>query len=93
LTEDGKLCVFSDSYHYTPVQELTVNDFELSRDYIVIRTTSDQFLKYHYDSSSVLSLEGNNKFKVSDLSILSCGHSFILGVRNKERVNLEKGGS
>jgi hypothetical protein len=38
LTFEGKLYVFATCYQYTIIEDLVVSDFELSKDYVIIRT-------------------------------------------------------
>ena len=90
LTFEGKLYVFATCYQYTIIEDLVVSDFELSKDYVIIRTQDGRFLKYDYESGSLLAFEGDQKLQVNDLSILSCGHSFILGVKTKPRAEEQK---
>jgi hypothetical protein len=62
-----------------------VDDFELCKDFILIRNR-DKFLKFLFEERKLKAFESNSSLvKINDLSILSCGHSYILGTKTKKR--------
>ena len=61
---------------------MVVDDYELARDFIMIRSNR-RFFKYSIESKTFEMFE--DSIRINEFDLIACGHSFMLGVKLKQR--------
>jgi hypothetical protein len=63
---------------------LAISDFDMSRDFVLVRC-KEKFFRWVFKSKKMEALVEELDFRQNDFSIISCGHSFLVGVKTKKK--------